>query len=313
MKRIVFMGTPDFAVPSLAILAEHYEIAAVVTTPDKPSGRGLKMNASAVKQFAETKVFKILQPENLRDEGFIGQLLDLNADLFVVVAFRKLPAEVWKMPPMGTINLHASLLPQYRGAAPINWAIINGESKTGLTTFFINENIDTGDMLLTAELEIGPSEDFGSLYGRMQEAGADLLLNTLEMLFTKGISPLKQPQSEILHPAPKLNRDNCRLNWLHKGKELVNLVRGLSPLPGAYTILRRYDGQEFEIKIFSAEFVENQGTNPGKISTDGKKVLRVDCQDGFLNLSIIRFSGKKTMLIDEFLRGYRFYPEDRML
>lgn len=313
MKRIVFMGTPDFAVPSLALLSEHFKIASVVTTPDKPSGRGLKMGSSAIKQFAETKGFRILQPENLKDPVFLEILKELNADLFVVVAFRKLPQEVWKMPKYGTINLHASLLPQYRGAAPINWAIINGETKTGLTTFFINDHIDTGDMLLTRELEILPSDDFGALYTRMQSIGAQLLLETLHRLFNDVVESQKQVVPEIIFSAPKLNRENCRIDWGRKGYEIVNQIRGLSPIPGAYTTLLTKDGQEIEIKIYSAEYIENQDFKPGKIFSDGKKILRVDCQGGYLNLNVIRFSGKKTMLIDEFLRGYRFLPEDRML
>jgi methionyl-tRNA formyltransferase len=282
------MGTPQFAVPSLSKLYEAgYNIEAVVTAPDKPAGRGMQLTESAVKKYALEKNLKILQPEKLKDHSFIEELKLLKADVQVVVAFRMLPEVVWNMPPMGTINLHASLLPQYRGAAPINWAIINGEKQTGVTTFKLKHDIDTGNILLQEKIEITENETAGTLHDKMMNIGAELLLQTINGLANGNIEEIVQSSSSIF-------KDGT-LHSIH------NLIRGLSPYPAAFTFL-----QGKKLKIFSAEKeIDNKENDPGKIFTDNKTFLKFSTNDGFISLKEIQLEAKKKMNIEDFLRGWR--------
>jgi methionyl-tRNA formyltransferase len=307
--RIIFMGTPDFAVPSLQKLSDAgYNIMAVITAPDKPAGRGLQLQESAVKQAALSKGLKILQPEKLKNPDFIEELKNLNADMQVVVAFRMLPEIVWNMPPLGTINVHGSLLPQYRGAAPINWAIINGEKETGVTTFKLKHEIDTGDILLQQKVTIGDTETAGELHDRMKEIGAQLLLQTVDSL--TGNELRETPQSAIpgtflnaqsLHHAPKITTETCEIKWGKTTDEIFNLIRGLSPYPAAFTFL---NGKK--LKIFRSE-KESGGMqqSPGEIISDHKSYLKFACSDGYISVKELQLEGKKKMNIDNFLRGWR--------
>jgi methionyl-tRNA formyltransferase len=308
--RIVFMGTPEFAVASLSKLVDAgCNIVAVITAPDKPAGRGMELQQSNVKKYALEKGLPLLQPEKLKDPAFIESLKLLNADLQVVVAFRMLPEMVWNMPPMGTINLHGSLLPQYRGAAPINWAIINGEPFTGVTTFLLQHDIDTGNILLAEKMLIGSDENAGELHDRMKETGATVLLRSIEELAAGKIfsKPQEIPSNGIsLNHAPKIFAKDCEIDWNKTVDEVYNLVRGLSPYPCAYTFL---DGKK--CKLFAAEKIN---TNPsavhGTYDTDGKTFLRFACSDGYLDIKILQIEGKKKMPVIDFLRGYRF-PEQK--
>ena len=307
--RIVFMGTPDFAIPSLQKLLEAgYEIPAVVTAPDKPAGRGMKLTESAVKKFALSKGLKVLQPEKLKHPDFIEELKNLKADMQVVVAFRMLPEIVWNMPPMGTINLHASLLPQYRGAAPINWAIINGEKETGVTTFKLKHEIDTGDILLQEKITIGDRETAGELHDRVKEIGAELLSQTIDKLTHNKLR--ETPQSIIsgtsgdqryLHHAPKISTEACEIKWEKSTDEIYNLIRGLSPNPAAFTFL---NGKK--LKIFRAE-KETAAIkeSPGKIVSDHKSYLKFACNNGYISVKELQPEGKKKMNVENFLRGWR--------
>lgn len=300
--RIIFMGTPDFAVASLKkLIEENCRVVCVITAPDKPAGRGMQLQQSAVKQFALEKKLPLLQPEKLKDTLFLESLKNLQADIQVVVAFRMLPEVVWSMPPMGTLNLHGSLLPQYRGAAPINWAIINGEKITGLTTFLLQHEIDTGDILLQQQIPIGENENAGELYNRMKEAGADLLYQTLHSICNNTIIPKPQINNDELKKAPKLNTDTCLINWHQSTEAVFNLIRGLSPVPTAFTML---EGKK--LKIFSAE-KKYEGTDaPGHFRTDEKNYLQFACADGWIDVKELQIEGKKRMNITDFLRGYRF-------
>ncbi|HEY8660117.1 MAG TPA: methionyl-tRNA formyltransferase [Hanamia sp.] len=305
--RVIFMGTPQFAVPSLSKLYEAgYNIVAVVTAPDKPAGRGMQLTESAVKKYALEKNLKILQPEKLKDHAFIEELKLLKADVQVVVAFRMLPEVVWNMPPMGTINLHASLLPQYRGAAPINWAIINGEKQTGVTTFKLKHDIDTGNILLQEKIEITENETAGTLHDKMMNIGAELLLQTINGLAKGNIEEIVQSSSSIfkdetLHHAPKIFTETCEINWNNNTNSIHNLILGLSPYPAAFTFL-----QGKKLKIFSAEKeIDNKVNDPGKIFTDNKTFLKFSTNDGFISLKEIQLEGKKKMNIEDFLRGWR--------
>jgi methionyl-tRNA formyltransferase len=294
-----------------------YDIAAVITAPDKPAGRGMKLTESAVKKYALEKNLPILQPEKLKDPVFIEQLRALNADVQVVVAFRMLPEIVWNMPPLGTINLHASLLPRYRGAAPINWAIINGEKETGVTTFKLQQEIDTGNILLQQKIPITQTETAGTLHDKMMETGAGLLLETLNQLQTGTLkevpqsspftihhspnSPFTIDHSSPLPPAPKIFTETCQINWNQPTAQVYNFIRGLSPYPAAFTFL---DGKK--LKVFSAEKeISGQQAEPGNISTDHKTFLKFATTDGFISLKEIQLEGKKRMRIEDFLRGYR--------
>lgn len=308
MLKIVFMGTPDFAVASLdAILHSGHEIAAVVTAPDKPAGRGRKMAESDIKKFCDTHDLPVLQPVNLKDAGFINIMQGLKPDLMVVVAFRMLPKSIWSIPAKGTINLHASLLPQFRGAAPINHALIKGEKETGLTTFLINENIDTGDILLQEKMTIGDDETFGMLHDRMKLVGSELLIKTLKMLDEGNFAALPQASTQGEYsPAPKLTRENTRIDWSKSSQEVNNLVRGLSPAPGAWTLLCDANGAENMLKILETSAMPSEGKNEdiGTLETDGKTFLYVNCGTGKLKVNKLQLSGRGAMLTNEFLRGY---------
>ncbi|MEO6843988.1 MAG: methionyl-tRNA formyltransferase [Ginsengibacter sp.] len=306
--RIIFMGTPEFAVPSLQKLYDAgYNIAAVVTAPDKPAGRGMQLTQSAVKKFAIEKKLKILQPEKLKSPAFIEELQLLKADVQIVVAFRMLPEIVWNMPPMGTINLHGSLLPHYRGAAPINWAIINGEKDTGVTTFKLQHEIDTGNILLREKIKIEDDETAGTLHDKMMEIGANLLLKTIRELETGNLKETEQhsapslEHSASIRHAPKIFTETCEINWNKGVEEIYNLIRGLSPYPAAFTFM---NGKK--LKIFSSQKeLGNEANAPGKYVTDHKTFLKFAASDGFVSLKEIQLEGKKRMKIDDFLRGWR--------
>lgn len=300
------MGTPEFAVPSLErLLNAGYEIAAVVTAPDKPAGRGMQLNESAVKKFAVSKGLKILQPEKLKDPQFLHQLKHLNADLQVVVAFRMLPEVVWNMPPMGTINLHGSLLPQYRGAAPINWAIINGEKETGVTTFKLQHEIDTGNILLQKKIAIADNENAGQLHDKMMKIGAEVLLETVNELTKGNLKETRQTGIEgrnlQLRHAPKIFSETCEIDWQKGVDEVYNLIRGLSPYPAAFTFLNNK-----KLKIFSADKeVKSVEEQPGTLLTDNKYFLKFACDNGYISVNELQLEGKKKMQIEDFLRGWR--------
>lgn len=301
--RIVFMGTPEFAVPSLEILVEHgYDIPVVITAPDKPGGR-LGLQESAVKQFALTKNLEVWQPQKLRDSEFLNSLREIKADLQVVVAFRMLPEAIWAMPRMGTLNLHASLLPQYRGAAPINWAIINGETETGLTTFLLKHEIDTGDILFQERISIGPNETAGELYARMMPQGAKLVLRTVQALEAGTAKSFPQDITKISH-APKIFTETCRIDFNKKCEEVHNFIRGLSPYPGAWTMLG-----EDALKIFATNPEPLSGgqnsPDPGKFYSYGKKKLLIGTKNGYINILELQLAGKKRMLAQNFLAGYK--------
>jgi methionyl-tRNA formyltransferase len=305
------MGTPEFAVTTLgALLMNGYDVAGVVTAPDKPSGRGRKLTKSAVKIFAEfSNLQPVIQPENLKDPEFTYALKKLNADLFIVVAFRMLPAEVWKMPPLGTINLHASLLPDYRGAAPINHAIINGETTTGVTTFLIDDKIDTGNILLREEVQVFPFENAGDLHDRLMVLGARLVIRTLTEMSENRIKVLPQTmlinQGKIVKLAPKIHPVDCIIDWNKDAVKIHNLVRGLSPYPCARSWFKN-DSTIISFKIFESQAeIEEQKTEPGTIHSDGKHYIRISCKNGFLNITSLQLEGKKRMNAGEFLRGFR--------
>jgi methionyl-tRNA formyltransferase len=300
--RIVFMGTPEFAVASLSKLVDAgCKIVGVITAPDKPAGRGMELQQSAVKKYAVEKGLHILQPEKLKNPEFIEQLQSLQADLQIVVAFRMLPEIVWNMPPMGTLNLHGSLLPQYRGAAPINWAIINGEAYTGVTTFKLKHEIDTGDILLNEKITIEENETAGSLHDKMKEIGAAVLLQTVKGLAEESITEKPQDNVNIKH-APKIFTETCAINWNNTVTNNNNLIRGLSPYPAAFTHL---DGKK--LKIFTATIEKTIPTvSIGSYETDGKHFLKFACNDGYISITDLQLEGKKRMKVDDFLRGYRF-------
>lgn len=307
-KRIVFMGTPEFAVASLDKLVQGgCNIAGVITAPDKAAGRGLQLQQSAVKKYAVEHGLYIMQPEKLKNPEFLAQLKSLQADLQVVVAFRMLPEVVWNMPPMGTVNLHGSLLPQYRGAAPINWAIINGEKETGVTTFKLQHEIDTGDILLKAIVEIGEHETAGELHDKMKEVGAELLLKTVNGLFAGDLVEVPQDCTDRDHEttlkhAPKIFTETCQLNWNRQVDEVYNLVRGLSPYPAAFTLL---EGKK--LKVYKVDKIDQQPPVPaGSYETDKKTFLRFTCTDGYISIKELQPEGKKKMGIADFLRGYRW-------
>ena len=304
--RIVFMGTPDFAVGILdTIYKNNYDIVGVITAPDKPAGRGQKVSMSAVKEYALEKNLRLLQPTNLKSEEFLAELKSLDANLQVVVAFRMLPEVVWKMPKLGTFNLHASLLPEYRGAAPINWAIINGETKTGVTSFFIDDKIDTGAMILSKETKIGANETAGELHDRLMHLGSETVLETLQLIESeKAITTLQENNPDV-KTAYKLNKDNCRIDWSQSGKTIFNLIRGLSPYPAAWTFIK--DGEnEWNVKIYLASFEEKTHSETiGKISTTKKEIF-IATKDGLLKIESLQFPGKKRMLAHELLNGISF-------
>jgi methionyl-tRNA formyltransferase len=305
--RIVFMGTPDFAVASLdKLVSEGCNIVGVVTAPDKAAGRGMQLQQSAVKKYAVEKGLHFLQPEKLKNPEFLEELKKLQADLQIVVAFRMLPEVVWNMPPMGTVNLHGSLLPQYRGAAPINWAIINGEKITGVTTFKLQHEIDTGDILLSAPIEIGSAANAGELHDTMKEIGAALLLQTVKGLSSGSL--LEKPQIQLsvdnngeLKHAPKIFTETCQVDWNKPVRQVQNLIRGLSPYPTAFSFL---DGKK--LKIYKSEKIKTTtAAAPGTYETDKKTFLQFACTDGYISITELQLEGKKKMAIADFLRGYR--------
>ena len=310
--RIVYMGTPEFAVESLKRLVEGgYNVVGVVTMPDKPMGRhGSVLQGSPVKLYAESQGLKILQPVNLKDEAFVEELRSLQADLQIVVAFRMLPEVVWNMPKWGTFNLHASLLPQYRGAAPINWAVMNGDTETGITTFFLKHEIDTGDIIQQVKVPIADTDNVEIVYDKLMMLGGDLVLETVDKILDGTVSAI--PQEEIirseteLRPAPMIFKETCRINWNTGVKKVYDFVRGLSPYPAAWTEICLPDGNCQVLKIFETqkEFT-NQTLAIGTMDTDGKTYLRIAVEDGFVNLLSIQVAGKKRMPVSDFLRGYR--------
>lgn len=301
--RIVFMGTPDFAVGILdKIYTSGYNVVAVITAPDKPAGRGQKVSVSAVKTYALEKNLPLLQPTNLKDEQFLAELASYNANLQVVVAFRMLPEAVWKMPKYGTFNLHASLLPQYRGAAPINWALINGEKETGVTTFFIDDKIDTGAIILNKTTPIHPDENAGNLHDRLQSIGSEVVIETLERIAQENVTTTLQTEAADLKTAYKLNKDNCKINWDNPGLSIHNHIRGLSPYPAAWTFIK--DGEnEWNVKIYEARFRSEAHTLPLYQIHATKKELSIIVKDGYIDILSLQFPGKKRMLTHELLNG----------
>ncbi|MPM68637.1 Methionyl-tRNA formyltransferase [bioreactor metagenome] len=308
--KIVFMGTPGFAVAQLRKIVENgYNVVAVVTAPDKPAGRGMTLTCSEVKKCAITLEIPVLQPVSLKSEDFLETLISYQADLFIVVAFRMLPKVVWSIPELGTFNLHASLLPDYRGAAPINHAIINGETKTGVTTFMLDEEIDTGELLNRQECTIELGDDFGTLHDKLMKIGGELVIKTIEDIIHGRIEPILQSSIEAqmgdVHTAPKLNKENCRIKWELSSYQVHNLVRGLCPYPTAHTIISG-KGKEIPVKIFRTSYSDqSHGLNQVTIISDGKQELKVACGNGFVNILELQVAGKKRMTIKEFLAGFR--------
>lgn len=310
--RIVYMGTPEFAVESLKRLVEGgYNVVAVITMPDKPMGRhGSVLQASPVKQYAVSQGLKVLQPERLKDEAFVEELRSLNADLQIVVAFRMLPEVVWSMPPMGTFNLHASLLPQYRGAAPINWAVMNGDTETGITTFFLKHEIDTGEVIQQVKVPIADTDNVEVVYDKLMMLGGDLVLETVDAILNGTVNSI--PQEEMfaseaeLRPAPKIFKETCRIDWNKGVKGVYDHVRGLSPYPAAWTELCAPEGARQVLKIYETEKQFKEHALPvGTVDTDQKTYFRIAVKDGYVNLLSIQLAGKKRMNIGDFLRGYR--------
>lgn len=307
--KIVFFGTPEFAVESLdRLITENYNVAAVVTATDKPAGRGHHMLQSAVKSYAVDHDLPVLQPQSLKDPEFISQLQAIDADLFIVIAFRMLPEVVWAMPPLGTFNLHGSLLPRYRGAAPINWAIINGDTETGVTTFFLKHEIDTGDIIDQRRITVGPDENFGSVYERLMHIGADLTADTVRRLIEGSLTAIPQDSEgmETPTPAPKIFKDTCHIDWTLSAGRIHNLVRGLSPVPAAWTTLVNAAGTDIVVKIFATSLSEKSADRPsGEIIVEGSKLF-VSCGDSqLLEILELQPAGKKRMVTADYLRGAR--------
>ena len=311
--RIVFMGTPDFAVATLKLLAEtNYNIVGVITAPDKPAGRGQKLNESAVKQYAKSQNLTILQPTNLKNEDFLNQLKSLNANLQIVVAFRMLPKAVWQMPEFGTFNLHASLLPNYRGAAPINWAIINGETKTGVSTFFIDEKIDTGDMIFQESIAINLEENAGSLHDKLMRIGSKLVLKTVASIQNNSVKTRPQIDSSEIKTAYKLDKDNCKIDWNASLETIYNLIRGLSPYPAAWCTLRN-GNETLDVKIYAAEkeFIAHSDSVGSIIST--KKEIKIAVSNGYIIIKELKLPGKRAMDVKSLLNGYTFESSAKMM
>ena len=304
------MGTPDFAVETLRLLVERgYNVVAVVTMPDKPAGRGHKIQFSPVKQYAISAGLPILQPERLKDENFIAELKSYNADLQIVVAFRMLPEVVWNMPPMGTFNLHASLLPQYRGAAPINWAVMNGDKETGITTFFLQHEIDTGKVIQQRSIPIAETDNVGDIHDRLMMLGAEMVCETVDNIIAGRVEAIPQEDmmtDEPLRPAPKIFKETCHLDFSRYVIDLYNQVRGLSPYPAAWCEFVSPDNERYGVKIFEASYrLCQHDKNPGSINTDGKKIIEVACEGGYLQFVSLQLAGKKRLLTEELLRGFR--------
>lgn len=311
--RIVFMGTPEFAVGILdTIIKNNYDVVGVITAADKPAGRGQKLKYSAVKEYALANNLNLLQPTNLKDESFLAELKSLDANLQVVVAFRMLPEVVWKMPALGTFNLHASLLPNYRGAAPINWAIINGETKTGVTTFFIDDKIDTGAMILSKETPISSTENAGELHDRLMTIGSEAVVETLTLIEKGNVVTTIQTDSSEIKTAYKLNKDNCKIDFSKSAVEIHNLIRGLSPYPSAWCFFK--DGtEEWNVKIYEAKLIEaSHNYQVGSIITT-KKEMKIAVKDGFIEVMSLQFPGKKAMKTSELLNGMTFSSDSKAL
>lgn len=310
--RIIFMGTPEFAVGILDnILKNNYEVVGVITAADKPAGRGQKIKYSAVKEYALANNLPLLQPTNLKDESFLAELKALNANLQIVVAFRMLPKVVWEMPSLGTFNLHASLLPDYRGAAPINWAIINGETKTGVTTFFIDDKIDTGAMILNSEIAIEPQENAGQLHDRLMNLGSTTVIDTLKVIENGNVTTTIQEDHDDIKTAYKLNKENCKIDWTKSGNEINNLIRGLSPYPAAWCFLKDKN-EELNIKIYEAKLVSVQHSYEiGKLISS-KKEIKIAIKDGFIELLSLQLPGKKRMQVSELLNGITFSDDAKL-
>jgi methionyl-tRNA formyltransferase len=306
------MGTPDFAVRSLdAIISDNYKIKAVITAPDKKAGRGKKINCSEVKKYALEKNLKLLQPHNLKEENFINELKSIKADLFVVVAFRMLPKIVWEIPKFGTINLHASLLPQLRGAAPIHWAIIKGLQSTGVSTFFINEKIDFGNIIEQREVEIGNAENTGNLYQRLKEIGSQLILTTLKQIISGKLITQKQIESKKLLKAPKLVKENTRINWNQSGLEIFNFVRGLSPRPAAWT---KSEKTQKTFKLYNVIYFKEKRSNKlNGIINMNDNLMKISVNDGYLKVLELQIEGKKKMSVQEFINGYKSYNLSKLI
>ncbi len=306
--KIIYSGTPEFAVEPLKKLVDNgYDIVAVITAPDKPAGRGMHLRHSAVKEFALKHGLNILQPAKLKDTGFLESVRKLHADLHIVVAFRMMPEELWSMTPMGTFNLHASLLPQYRGAAPINRAIMNGEKETGVTTFFLRHEIDTGDIILSEKVDISENENAGELHDKLMHIGANLVLKTVELIESGKASTHPQQPDTPLKTAPKIFKDDCRIDWNKSAYEIFNQIRGLSPYPGAHTTLISKEGKETGLKIFKSVKTESDiKTTPGEITSDQKNYVRIGCANGNIEITEVQLEGKRKMNIQEFLRGFNF-------
>ena len=304
MLRIIYMGTPDFAVEPLKTLVEAGKnVVAVVTMPDKPAGRGHKLQFSPVKEYALKAGIPVLQPENLKSPDFLQELASYNADLQIVVAFRMLPEAVWSMPKYGTFNLHASLLPRYRGAAPINWAVINGDKETGITTFFLKHEIDTGNIILQEKVAIDEEDNAGDVHDKLMYLGADLVLKTLKMIEEDNV--ITRPQDDAqASPAPKIFKDTAKLDFDKYAADIRNLVRGMAPYPAAWFNIKLQDGNESMMKIFKVSIEEkNHNYSVGTILTDGKKMLKIACKDGFINLLEVQMAGKKRMAAEDLMRG----------
>lgn len=306
--RIVFMGTPEFAVPSLKILLENrYDVVAVVTVPDKPAGRGRQTTSSQVKLFAEEHGMTVFQPQKLKDPSFIDQLRMLSPDLFIVVAFRILPPEVFSLPKYGSFNLHASLLPKYRGAAPINWAIINGERETGVTTFFLKETVDTGNVILQARIPVGPDETAGEIHDKLSEIGAEVVLHSVRLIEQGKITP-KPQNNELASPAPKIFKDDCRIDWNRPAGDVHNFIRGLSPRPCAFTLYN-----DLSLKIYrSTVSTQQRSGNPGEIIFAGQRI-GVQTGNGIVEILELQLEGKKKLSAEEFLRGFQIHVGDKFL
>ena len=306
--RIVFMGTPDFAVESLKILVENgFNIVGVITAPDKPAGRGQKLRKSPVKVYAESQGLKILQPVNLKNRDFIEELRALKADLQIIVAFRMLPEVVWNMPPLGTFNLHGSLLPQYRGAAPINRAVMNGEKETGVTTFFLRHEIDTGNIILQEKITIGHDDNAGTVHDKLMVAGARLVLKTVNLILEGKVETI--PQEKVaegveLKSAPKIFKNDCRIDWSDTAEAIHNKIRGLSPYPTAWTEFEMQDGKRLQVKIYESELLPDVDLTPGETETDGRKYLRIGAGEGSIGIKRLQLAGKKQMAVEDFLRGF---------
>ena len=307
--RIVFMGTPEFAVGILdTIIKNNYTVVGVITAADKPAGRGQKIKYSAIKEYALKHNLPLLQPTNLKDGAFLEELKNLNANLQIVVAFRMLPKVVWEMPKLGTFNLHASLLPNYRGAAPINWAIINGEAKTGVTTFFIDDKIDTGAMIMSSETEIEPNENAGDLHDRLMYLGSDSVIKTLDLIEKGNVSTTIQIESSEIKTAYKLNKENCKIDWTKSALEINNLIRGLSPYPAAWCFFSDKN-EEWSVKIYEAKIISEDHSYPIGSMICTKKEMKIAVEKGFLQILNLQFPGKKRMNTSELLNGITFSSE----